>query len=169
MGEVQDSLNKEDRDWETLYQQHCAVTRVGNRIIVQGNDGVGVFSKLFYVAVKVNGKETLLGMLDSGSMSSTISNTYVERLQAFYHKRQSEENIVLIGCGGQLTQPAGIYDLELELYGTRCIVPTLVVAGQSLDLIVGSNVIKYLLRSMRSSSEYWDLTSRQNRSEEQHV
>ena len=121
---------------------------------------------MVYVAVKVNGKETLQGMLDWGSMTCTISNTCVERLQAagvLPDKHQSEENIVLIGCGGQLTQPKGIYDLELELYGTRCVVPTLVIAGQPLDLIVGSNVIKYLLCSMKSSSEYWDLTSRQNR------
>lgn len=99
LGEIQDSLAKEDHELEVLYQQHRAATPVGRRIIVQGSDRFEVFSELFYKAVKVNGKEMLQGMLDLGSMASNISNTGVKQLWAagaLIEKSQSEENIVLI-------------------------------------------------------------------------
>lgn len=60
-------------------------------------------------------------------------------------------DIVLVGCGGAQTQPEGLYDLELQLYDTTCLVPTLVIPGQRDDLILGSNVIKHLLHVMKAT------------------
>lgn len=58
-------------------------------------------------------------------------------------------DVVLIGCGGSKTTPSGMCDLEVELYGCREILPTLVVDGQSDDLIIGSNLLRYLVNNLR--------------------
>lgn len=39
----------------------------------------------------------------------------------------------------------------MEVYGVQCIVPILVVPGQKDDLILRSNIIKYLMHEMKSS------------------
>ncbi|KAG1937129.1 retrotransposable element [Pimephales promelas] len=71
-------------------------------------------------------------------------------------------NVVLVGCGGLTTQPKCAYDLEIEVYGFKFIVPTLVVPGQRDEFIIGSNVIKCVLKKMTAEKKYWDLISCQN-------
>ena len=61
--------------------------------------------------------------------------------------------VVLVGCGGSRTTPLGVCDLEIELFGFPVIVPTLVVATQNDDLIVGSNLLKHLIRCLKSSKD----------------
>lgn len=51
-----------------------------------------------------------------------------------------------------------MYEVEIEVYGVQCIVPILVVPGQKDDLILGSNVIKYIMHQMKSSDDYWRVT-----------
>lgn len=102
-------------------------------------------------------------MLDSGSMACTISKKAEEKISSagvLPLKKHSEENIILVGCGGQHTQPEGFYDLEIQFFGIRCVVPCLVVSGQHDDLILGSNVIKHLIHELKSSHDYWGVASR---------
>ncbi len=54
------------------------------------------------------------------------------------------------GCGGLTVQPKCTYDLEIEVYGFKVVVPTLVVPGQRDEFIIGSNVIKCILQKMKS-------------------
>lgn len=87
-------------------------------------------------------------MIDSGSMACTISKHAVEKIGSagiLPEKKHSEEKIVLIGCGGQQTQPDGFYDLEIQFFDTRCVAPCLVVPGQRDDLILDSNINKQFM------------------------
>lgn len=67
------------------------------------------------------------------------------------------QEVVLVGCGGKLTKPKCMYEVELKIYGESCIVPVLVVPGQRDDLIIGTNVIKFLMRRLKNSDDYWRL------------
>lgn len=51
--------------------------------------------------------------------------------------------------------------MNIKLYGVYFVVPFLVVPGQKDDIILGSTVIKHLIQDIKSSSNYWDLASRQ--------
>lgn len=85
-------------------------------------------------------KLTLGGMLESGLMACTMSeNAEAKLLDAGVLKKENESNfdVVLIGCGGSRVKPKSAYDVEMEVYGCKIIVPTLVVHGQLDDLIIG--------------------------------
>lgn len=71
-------------------------------------------------------------------------------------------NVVLVGCGGLFTQPKCIYDLNIEIYGFRFVVPVFVVPGQRDELIIGSNVLRPLIQKMKSDPRYWELVSSSN-------
>lgn len=64
------------------------------------------------------------------------------------------EKVVLINCDGLTTQPRCIYDLEIELYGSKFVVPTFLVPGQRN---IGSNVIRPIMQRMKSDEKYWEL------------
>ncbi|CAI5681706.1 unnamed protein product [Oreochromis niloticus] len=134
----------------------------GYRVVVQGPAVVPTFSELFYTQVAVNDKVNLRGMMDSGSMACTMSEEAEKSLReagALVSGPQSAERIVLVGCGGKQTHPKCIYDLTLTVHGVKCIVPVLVVSGQRDELIIGSNVLKYLMRVMKHSDDYCKLVS----------
>ncbi len=156
------SLHKEC-NLAQLYEAKCNSAPKGTRIVVQSSQKVEAFSSLFYVPVRVNGHVQINGMLDSGSMACTISKIAEEKIGSagvLPEKKYSEENIILIGCGGQHTQPEGFYDLEIQFFGIQCVVPCLVVPGQRDDLILGSNIVKHLIHELKSDSDYWDIASR---------
>ncbi|KAL7842572.1 hypothetical protein SRHO_G00242610 [Serrasalmus rhombeus] len=162
-GVVQETLHHSG-DAEALFEQCRATMPSGHKLIYQSSQRVHTFSELFYCPVLVNCLVSLKGMLDSGSMACTINKTAEEKLReggALSTEMRSASNIVLVGCGGAQAQPEGLYDLELQLYNTTCLVPTLVVPGQRDELILGSNVIKHLLHVMKNSDNYWDMACKQ--------
>lgn len=162
MGDLDNSLS-ESHSLIHLYEDSCAKAPSGSRVIVQATQKIQTFCELFYVSVLVNQSVQLKGMLDSGSMACSISERAVEKLSSacvLPEKQHSEEDIILVGCGGLQTRPEGFYDLEMQIFGVSFVVPTLVVPGQLVDLIVGSNVIKHLLHDLKSDNSYWDLASR---------
>lgn len=57
-------------------------------------------------------------------------------------------DVVLIGCGGSKTIPSHVYDLEVEVCGYKVTLPILVVQGQNDSLIIGSNLLKYLIHQL---------------------
>lgn len=161
MGKVGDSLS-DLHDLSDLYEKSCAKAPKGSRVVIQATQKIQAFSELFYAPVLVNNSVQLQGMLDSGSMACSISQCAADKLSSagvLPEKKQPEENIVLVGCGGLQTQPEGFYDLEMQLYGVCYTVPTLVVPGQHDDLIVGSNV-KQLVHSLKTDDKYWNIASR---------
>ncbi len=52
-----------------------------------------------------------------------------------------------------------MYEVELKVYGESCLVPVLVVPGQRDDLIIGTNVIKFLMHRMKISDLHWRILS----------
>ncbi|XP_066566330.1 uncharacterized protein LOC136753848 [Amia ocellicauda] len=171
VGNVDESLF-DTCDLANLYADSCAAAPKGSRVVIQAAQKIQAFGELFYTPVLVNHNVQLTGMLDSGSMACSISEHAVERLSSagvLPEKQHPEENIVLIGCGGLQARPEGFYDLEMQIYGVRIVVPTLVVPGQHDDLILGSNVIKHLIRVLKSDDDYWDIASRHDHQSEPEV
>ncbi|KAL1248885.1 hypothetical protein QQF64_022203 [Cirrhinus molitorella] len=74
-------------------------------------------------------------------------------------EKELSEQVILIGCGGHQTHPKCAYEVEIEVYGMQCTVPILVIPGQKDELILGSNVIKYLMHEMKGSNDYWRVTA----------
>ncbi len=108
----------------------------------------------------MNDKVELKSMIDSGSMACTLNEEaecILREAGALVGEPQSAERIVLVGCGGKQTHPKCVYDLTLNVYGVKCIVPVLVVSGQRDELIIGSNVLKHLMRVMKGNDSYWKL------------
>lgn len=102
------------------------------------------------------------GMLDSGSMACTFGEEAEERMlseKVLAEPRPMTQEVVLVGCGGKLTKPKCMYEVELKVYGESCIVPVLVVPGQRDDLIIGTNVIKFLIHKLKIIDDYWRLIS----------
>lgn len=117
-----------------------------SKVIFQNTQRVALYDELFHAKVLVDDRVEVDAMLDSGSMACSLSSEVLQRLlQEGVVKALTPTDVVLIGCGGSKTKPFGVCDLKMELFGCPVIVPTLVVATQNDDLIVGSNLLKYLI------------------------
>ncbi|XP_054609775.1 uncharacterized protein LOC129168481 [Dunckerocampus dactyliophorus] len=102
------------------------------------------------------------GMIDSGSMACTLSEQAELKMlgeNVLSRPIPLTQEVVLMGCGGTLTKPKCMYEVQMKLYGETCIVPVLVVPGQRDDLIIGTNVIRFLMHQLKASSDYWRLVS----------
>ncbi|KAI3368288.1 hypothetical protein L3Q82_008000 [Scortum barcoo] len=131
-------------------------------VIVQNIHRIEAFGELFHAPVIVNGSVQLQGLLDSGSMACTISEVAEQRLLSENILTQQQEltqRVVLVSCGGVQVSPKCMYDMEMELYGIKCMVPVLVVAGQRDEIIVGTNLLKYVVRQMKNDDTYWKFIS----------
>lgn len=157
MGSAGDTLSKEN-DLQSIYVNCCSNLPDDKTVIVVGSHRVEGASDLFYAPVSVRGQSTLRGMLDSGSMSCTLGVEAESKLRAAdVLPSPVPEKVVLISCGGLTTQPSCIYDLEIELYGSKFVVPTFLVPGQRDELIIGSNVLRPIIQRMKSDEKYWEL------------
>ena len=117
---------------------------------------------LFYAPVAIGDRVTLSAMLDSGSMACSLSTEARKKLidaGVVDLNSQGVTNIVFIGCGGIRVKPKSVVDLEMEVYGCRVSVPTFVVENQQDDLIIGSNVIRVLVRWFKKDANYWEVMS----------
>lgn len=73
-------------------------------IAYQNTQIVGCSESLFFTSVRVGGKVTLGGMLDSGSMACTISETSMCTLLddgAIWETDRFSSDVTLVGVGGQ--------------------------------------------------------------------
>lgn len=110
--------------------------------------------------MSISGQTTLRGMLDSGSMSCTLSEVGEAKLRAagvVLSPQPVPDKVVLVGCGGLITQPKCIYELSIEVYGFRF--PTFLVPGQRDELIIGTNVLRPVIQRMKSDEKYWEMIS----------
>uniref|UniRef100_A0A8C2FH10 Gypsy retrotransposon integrase-like protein 1 n=1 Tax=Cyprinus carpio TaxID=7962 RepID=A0A8C2FH10_CYPCA len=118
---------------------------------------------LFYTDVLVNDSIPLRALLDSGSMACTISEVAESRLLdagMSLDQCEMQANIMLIGCGGVQVTPKCIYQLKMRVYEYEVSVPTLVVTGQREDLILGTNVLKFILSQFKQRPTYWRVVNR---------
>lgn len=160
MGRVEQTL--ENIDLMQVYESACAQAPVEVKVIAQNMQTLEVFDELFYAPVCINDKFQMMGMLDSGSMACTFSEAVESRMlseDVLPKPTPLLQEIMLIGCGGKATKPKCMYEVELKVYGERCLVPVLVVPGQRDDLVIGTNLIKFLMHRMKISDDYWRIVS----------
>lgn len=72
-------------------------------------------------------------MLDSGSVAYTFSEQVEAKMLnegALSEPKLLPEDVVLVGCEGNIPKPKCMFETELKIYGESCIVPVLVVPGQ---------------------------------------
>ncbi|KAI7793453.1 hypothetical protein IRJ41_024975 [Triplophysa rosa] len=165
MGEFNSTSLNEEPDVQSVFVNSCKLLPEDKTVLYVGSQRVSGASELFYAPVTVSGRFTLKGLLDSGSMSCTLNEESESKLQAagiLPNPQTVPSNVVLVGCGGLTVQPKCTYDLEIECYGFKFAVPTLVVPGQRDEFIIGSNVIKFMLQKMKSHDKYWELVSCSN-------
>lgn len=71
--------------------------------------------------------------------------------------RQLDVNVVLMGCGDLRVKPKCAVGVEMEGYGCKMLVPTLVAPGQHDELILGNN--EHVLRQSQLCESYWKTVS----------
>ncbi|KAL1268819.1 hypothetical protein QQF64_034182 [Cirrhinus molitorella] len=156
------TLDQKDVDWELWYENTSTAKPGGIQVVVQNSQRIELFSELFYAPVIVNKTFRVKRMLDSGSMTCTVNEDTASRMleeNIITKEKELSEQVILIGCGGHQTHPKCAYKVEIEVYGIQYTVPILVIPGQKDDLILGSNVKKYLMHEMKGSNDYWRLTA----------
>lgn len=95
-------------------------------------------------------------------MACSISETAEAKLReagVITDRQPINVNVVLVGCGGLRVKPKCAFDVEMEVYGYKMSVPTLVVPGQHDELIPGTNVIKHILHQSKLCESYWRTVS----------
>lgn len=153
-GPINVPLTLWDEDVESVCLGACDSAGPGVKVIYQNIQRVASNDNLFYTCVAVNYVMEVDVMVDSGSMACTLSSAVVPRLQEARVLSSDSLNpvdVVLVGCGGLRTRPVGVCELMLTAYGHKASVPVLVVDGQTDELIIGSNLIKHLIRVMKTS------------------
>ena len=131
-------------------------------VVYQNIHRIGNSDSLFYTPVGLGENLMLGGMLDSGSMACSINEVAEIKMReagVITDQRVVDVNVVLVGCGGLRVKPKCAVEVEMEVYGCKMLVPTLVVPGQHDELILGTNVIKHILRQSKLCGSYWKTIS----------
>jgi hypothetical protein len=130
-------------------------------VVIQNTQKLRSSDSLFYTPVKVENKVTLGAMLDSGSMACSLSAVARKKLinAGVQLNNQEMTDVVFVGCGGVRVKPESVENLEMAVYGCRVSVPTFVVQNQQDDLIIGSNVIRHVVRQFKCDASYWKAVS----------
>lgn len=109
---------------------------------------------LFRATVLVEEKVELLALVDSGSVTCTLSESAERILQDQCDNLSKPTRKVLTGCGGKQTKPKCAYELNVDLLGCKMTVNFLVVPGQEDDMIVGSNVLRHVTQQVKNTKWY---------------
>lgn len=149
------------QDYESIYEQNKSSLSPEKTTVFQGIQRVPRADSLFYTTVSVEDGLSFTALLDSGSMTSTLSEAAEVKLLASAStlSKYSADDDVIIGCGGHRVTPTAMYDLSTCVYGCKMTIPVLIVPGQTDEMILGSNTIKSLLTSLKNSDDYWRLIS----------
>lgn len=162
MSEECETLNPSD-DIQTVYKESLKCAPPGTVVLSQNIVRLDEADSLFYTNALVNDKVSLQALLDTGSMACTLSEEAERELKSAgvaLELSDTRTDIVLVGCGGVQVKPKSICELKMEVYDCTFRVPALVVPGQKDQLILGTNVIKHLLRHFRLSPHFWQVLSK---------
>lgn len=142
-----------DDDCETLYINYSSKIPPQKTLIVQAPQRLSKTDSLFYTDVTVGGKYFLKALVDSGSMACTISEEAEAKLSSCLTDldKKPAADFVIVGCGGHVVTPSALYELTLTVFDFNVIIPVLVVPGQSDEMILGSNAIRWLISQMKTS------------------
>ncbi len=161
-----------DKDDLLMYEESCKAIP-DKSVLYQNVMKLERADSLFYTDVSIAGAQVILrALLDSGSMACTMNEEAERKLKSTgvaLAPSETRPDIILVGCGGVNIQPESIYQLEMEVYGHAVSVPTLVVPGQRDEMILGTNVIKYIISQMKNVQGYWRVLSRPESSENDEI
>ncbi|KAL7833124.1 hypothetical protein SRHO_G00301420 [Serrasalmus rhombeus] len=156
----------------SVYEKYCENSPNTSAILFQNVMKLEKADSLFYTDVLVKDQISLRALLDSGSMACTMNEEAEQKLKSSGIVLPPSEPcsaITLVGCGGAQVQPKCIYEIEMEVYGHAVTVPTLVVPGQRDQMILGTNVIKYILSQLKKTPSYWRVLSQPESSGESEI
>lgn len=161
-----------DEDAQSVYAESLKSAPPGTVILFQNIAHLDEADSLFYTTAQVDDKVSLHALLDTGSMACTISE---EAEQVLVNAGLALEplyvnnDIVLVGCGGIRVKPKCIHNLKMEVYGCMFTVPALVVPGQKDQVILGTNVIKYIMKQFKQSPRFWQVLSKPESADEPEI
>ncbi|XP_037828975.1 uncharacterized protein LOC108247133 isoform X2 [Kryptolebias marmoratus] len=86
-------------------------------------------------------------------MACTISEEAEAKISKIltHMDKKPANDFVIVGCGGHVVTPSALYELTLTVFGFNVMVPVLVVPGQSDEMILGSNAIRWLISQIKVS------------------
>lgn len=154
--------DSDDVDIESVHSQFCSLAGDNPTMIIQHTQRLSATDDLFHTDVLIQDTIKLRAMLDSGSMACSLSSQVLPLLEennVVSPDSVSPTSVVLVGCGGSRTNPVGVCELQMRVFGCCFSVPTLIVEGQDDDLILGSNVMKHLIRVLKHSGDFGGSTS----------
>lgn len=93
-------------------------------------------------------------------MQGELGNPIGESIVSCILASQTITDIVVVGCGSVQVKPKCICQLKLSVYGHEVSMSTLIVSGQRDQMIIGINVIKYLLHQFKGDPTYWRGTTK---------
>ncbi|KAL1246992.1 hypothetical protein QQF64_034535 [Cirrhinus molitorella] len=149
-------------DAESVYISARDSSHDSEIVVYQNIHRVSSSESLFYTPVLLGGTMKIGGMLDTGSMACSMSEEAEMKMKeagVINDLHKVDVNVVLVGCGGLYVKPKCAFDVEMEVYGCKIVVPTLVVQGQRDELILGTNVIKHILHQSKLCESYWKTVS----------
>ncbi|KAK7906651.1 hypothetical protein WMY93_015263 [Mugilogobius chulae] len=152
-----------DSDAQSIYSECVSASPPDTVVLFQNITKLDKADSLFYANAQVENVVMLTALLDTGSMACTISEEAEQMLTSANVVSTASNicsDIVLVGCGGAKVKPKCIYDLKMQVYGNTFRVPVLVVPGQKDQMIIGTNVIKYLLKQFKQSTQFWQVLSK---------
>ncbi|KAK0150870.1 hypothetical protein N1851_008033 [Merluccius polli] len=147
----------EDVDLQSVYSQFCFLAGDNSTVIIQNTQRLSATDYLFHTDVVIQDAVKLRAMLDSGSMACSLSARALPLLKqngVVPPGSISPTSVVLVGCGGSRTNPVGVCELQMRVFGCCFSVPTFIVEGQGDDLILGSNVMKHFIRVLKHSKGF---------------
>lgn len=143
-------------DYKSLYELYGRTIPPSKKLTFQGSQRIAKTNSLFYTPVLVRNGPTFKALLDSGSMACTVSESSIESLlqQCPDITNRSADDYVIISCDGHHVSPKDMYNLDVEVYGCRMMIPMMVVPNQTEQIILGSNAIKHILTQLKSTVGY---------------
>ncbi|KAK0139959.1 hypothetical protein N1851_023122 [Merluccius polli] len=153
-----------------MFSAACESAPSDKTVIFQNTMRTGESDSLFFTTVLAGDKVKIQGMLDSGSMATSLRADLVPQLReagVVGGHLISSTDIILIGCGGKQTEPVGICEMKLRLFDSDYLVPVLIVDGQVDEMIVGTNLLKPIIKRFKSDEAYWRILGKSDSSQQQ--
>lgn len=162
MSESDTTLNS-DEDAQSVYAESLKSAPPGGVVLFQNVTCLDKSDSLFYASAQVDDRVSLQALLDTGSMCCTISEGAEQILESVGSASEPvcvNNDILLVGCGGVKVKPKCIHNLKMEVYGCTFSVPALVVPGQKDQVILGTNVIKHILKQFKQLPSFWQVMTK---------
>lgn len=146
-------------DIQSVFSAACESAPPDKTVIFQNTIRTGKSDGLFFTTVLAGDKVKIQGMLDSGSMATSLRADLVPQLReagVVKGESVSPTDIILIRC-----------EMKLRLFDSDYLVPVLIVDRQVDDLVVGTNLLKPIIQRSKSNKANWSVLGGPDSSQQQ--